>query len=140
MLISRVLSHDPSNTVVEAQIEASGQYLREQSADAVLALELAAQAVAAFVGLERKGGQGAARSGYIVGVPQMEFFGGDYYVGDRLRIAVALEFRDGPIGRFNFRIEDGTQLRAKGAVTVFEPSAEQSLEFGRNNEQEYRSE
>jgi predicted hotdog family 3-hydroxylacyl-ACP dehydratase len=121
IVISRVLAHRHQEALVEALIEESGQYVAEGIAAAPLALELAAQAVAALVGLERREGVGPAASGYVVGVQQMKFFGGDFRVGDRLEISVRLEFREGPVGRFGFEITDGSSIRTCGSLTVYEP-------------------
>lgn len=95
--------------------------MSEGRADAVLALELMAQAVAVHVGLKRRWSYGIPKAGYVVGVPRMDFFGGDYRVGDELEVHVRIDFHEGPVGRFDGRVTSQGQTRAEGSLTVFEP-------------------
>lgn len=97
------------------------QYVVDGRACAALALELMAQAVAVHVGLKRRSSGGTPRPGYIVGVPRMEFFGGDYQAGEVLEVSVRIDFHEGPVGRFNGEVSSAGRTRAEGSLTVFEP-------------------
>lgn len=121
VLLDRIVEHDDSSTKCWAFIHPSMQYVREGRADSALALELMAQAVAVHVGLGRRWSTGAPRAGYVVGVPRMEFFGGDYQVGEQLEVSVQIDFHEGPVGRFHGRVSSDGRTRAEGSLTVFEP-------------------
>lgn len=121
MLLERIAFHDDNATTCSAIVDASMQYVSGGRADAALALELMAQAVAVHVGLSRRWSTGVPRAGYVVGVPRMEFFGGDYRVGDKLEVSVQVDFHEGPVGRFHGRVSSAGRTRAEGSLTVFEP-------------------
>jgi predicted hotdog family 3-hydroxylacyl-ACP dehydratase len=121
VLLDRVVEHNDSETTCLAVVDPAMQYVRAGRADAALALELMAQAVAVHVGLKHQWSTGVPRAGYVVGVPRMDFFGGDYHVGERLEVFVRMDFHEGPVGRFEGRISCGGKTRAEGSLTVFEP-------------------
>lgn len=121
ILIDEVQSHTQEETECRAVIRSDLQYVKEGRADAALALELMAQTVAAHVGLQGRWSGGEARQGYVVGVPKMQFFGGDYRVGEALTIWVRVLFVEGPVARFEGRVQCGDTVRAEGSLTVFEP-------------------
>ncbi len=121
VLLSRVLFHDEQSTKCLAVVDSSMQYLEGDRADAALALELMAQGIAVHVSLERKWSSDAPRAGYVVGVPKMNFIGGDYREGDRLEVTVRPVFHEGPVGRFEGLVTCAGMMRAEGTLTVFEP-------------------
>lgn len=121
ILIEQVQSHTDEVTECLTVIRPELQYVREGRADAALALELMAQTVAAHVGLRGRWNGGEARQGYVIGVPKMCFFGGDYRVGEALSIWVRVLFVEGPVARFEGRVHCGAAVRAEGTLTVFEP-------------------
>lgn len=120
-MLDHVEKHDDRETTCFAIVDASMQYVREGRADAALALELMAQAVAVHVGLKHRWSTSTPRAGYVVGVPRMAFYGGDYRVGERLEVSVRLDFHEGPVGRFEGRVSSAGRTRAEGTLTVFEP-------------------
>jgi predicted hotdog family 3-hydroxylacyl-ACP dehydratase len=121
LLIDRVTHHDENETVCVAHIESTNQYVRDGVADAALALELMAQTVAAHVGLQNRWSGAKPRAGYVVGVPKMKFYGGDYLREDVITIRVRLSYHEGPVGRFDGVVMVGDMKRAEGTLTVFEP-------------------
>lgn len=121
VLLDGVVAHSEEETICAAQVHPEMQYVLEGRADAALALELMAQAVAVHVGLRGRWSGGIPRQGYVVGVPKMKFFGGDYQVGEKLEIRVRVVFVEGPVGRFEGEVLQGANLRAAGSLTVFEP-------------------
>lgn len=121
VLIERVTYHDENVTECTALIGERMQYLKDGKADAALALELMAQTVAAHAGLQNRWSEMAPRAGYVVSVPKMRFFGGDFSLGDALTIRVRLAYHEGPIGRFDGVVSLGDTKRAEGTLTVFEP-------------------
>lgn len=121
LLLDQVVAHDDTETECTARIGSEMQYVASGRADAALAMELIAQAVAVHVGLQNRWSGGAPRAGYVVGVPRMKFYGGDYCVGDVLSVRVHLDFHEGSVGRFDGVVRSGDVTRAEGTVTVFEP-------------------
>lgn len=121
VLLESIVSHDDNVTLCRARIDATMQYVKGGRADAALALELMAQAVAVHVGLNRRWSGGTPKAGYVVGVPRMDFFGGDYEVGDEIEVLVRIDFHEGPVGRFDGRVTVQGEKRAEGSLTVFEP-------------------
>jgi len=123
ILLSRVLEFQDEYCVCETVVERTMQYVVAGKADAALAVELMAQTVSVFVALQGQsnGSQSEPQVGYVVGVPKMQFWGGDYKEGTRLRISARVVFHEGPVGRFDVLVEEGSERRAQGALTVFEP-------------------
>ncbi len=123
LLLDEVVSHTPESSTCLVEIRDSMQYVTEGRADAVLALELMAQAAAAHVRLEELGRHVSPRVGYLVGVPNMSFWGGDYLVGQSLLVTVQVVFHEGALARFSGQVTHKDTLRAEGSFTVFEPPA-----------------
>lgn len=121
VLIDEVVEHHDEETRSVAVIHERMQYVSEGRVDAVVALELMAQTVAAHVGLRGRWSGDEPQQGYVVGVPKMRFFGGGYSVGDRLSVLVRAVFVEGPVARFEGEVRKGPALRAEGSLTVFEP-------------------
>lgn len=120
LLLDGVLSHDSAETVCCATVSVTMQYVENGKADAALSMELIAQAAAVRASLTRAESGATPRPGYVVSVPNMQFFGGDFSVGDVLEVAVRLERGQGSLGRFAGRVTSRGEPRAEGTLTVYE--------------------
>lgn len=124
-MLDRVLSHSSEEILCEATLSAAHPYLRERNVDAAISLELMAQSVAAHAALCQRETQPAQspRIGYIASVPLLEFSGGDFEIGDVLRITATPIHRDERIAQYQARVHTGETLRASGQLSVFLESA-----------------
>jgi len=127
LLLDRVVETSGEETVAETTIAPDMQYVRDGKVDASVALELMAQTVAAHVGMSGRWRDGEPGAGYVIGVPKMEFFGGDFEVGAVLRVTAKVIFHDGPVGRFEGAVFEAGEERARGNLTVYEPKKAEAM-------------
>ncbi|GEM_PF-1875559 len=120
LLLDRVLAHTAEQTSCIAVLEASTPYLVQGEIDVGVALELIAQTAAVHGGLAAKESQRQiAEAGYIVSIPHMKFFGGNFKRGDRLEISVCLQFLEGNLSRYEGRVWCGAEERARGTLLIY---------------------
>ncbi len=117
LLLDAVVEHGTERTVCSASVSATHPYLDVDRVDAVLSLELLAQAAAARAALESQG-RGEPRKGYVVAVPWLEFEGGAFTVGDELRVSVQPTHVGDALVKYSGEVSVWGELRARGELSV----------------------
>ncbi len=118
LLLSGVLRHSPGETACQAHIADNHPYLDGARVDAVLALEFMAQAIAVHAALE-PAFAGAPRTGYLLGSPSVEFFDGDFVVGDEIEITARPIHVGGSLAKYESEVRVRGTVRARGELSVF---------------------
>lgn len=120
-LIDKVVAATPSSITVEARLDRSSQFMIDGvGVLTYVGLEMMAQAVCAFDGLQRAGAGHAPEIGLLLGCRRYAAHRSILPLDDRLLIAAALTFNDGEIAAFECVIDDANGERlAEGTVTVY---------------------
>jgi predicted hotdog family 3-hydroxylacyl-ACP dehydratase len=87
----------------------------------VVCLEYMAQAVGAFVGLERRGRGLRPQIGYIVGVRSLTLHQAYLQRGARLKVCATLTWSDVETATFDATVTCDEQLVAEGQISVYQP-------------------
>lgn len=118
LLLSSVLRHSERETACQARIADDHPYLDGARVDAVLSLEFMAQTIAVHAALE-PAGAGAPRTGYVLGSPSLEFFDGDFVVGDEIEITARPIHVGGSLAKYESEVRVRGTVRARGELSVF---------------------
>lgn len=124
LLLDRVNTLSVDAVVCESQVTATWPFAKEGRVDGVVLLELMAQTMAAFVGLERRrrGVEGGPRVGYLVGAQGVLFHVPALAVGVTVSTEARMYWHEGPLARFECRVKEGTRALAEGVLTAYDGS------------------
>lgn len=87
----------------------------------VVCMEYMAQAVGAFVGLERRGRGLSPQIGYIVGVRSLTLHQAYLELGARLTVRATLTWSDLETATFEAKVECDGRPVAEGQISVYQP-------------------
>jgi len=124
--VSHVLSHSDRETSCGAAIHEAHPYLKDGRVDAVIALELMAQTIAARGGLAAHDPDTVLQpqTGYVLGAPSLEFLDGDFHLNDQLEITVRLVQQLGAMAQYEGEVRVSGSLRARGTLSVYVGAAQ----------------
>lgn len=128
-LIDEVLAYDAAAEAIRcgAVPRPGGVFVRDGKLPAITALEYMAQAVAAYVTLERLVRQGSdleqarPRVGYIVRARNLSLAVRHFEVGVPLSIRASMTWHDGATADFDCQVEIDERSAASVQLLVFEP-------------------
>lgn len=125
LLIDRVRDFAPPRITVEAQVRPDAWYAgRDGTMAAWLGIELMAQAVGAYSGLEARARGEPPRLGYLLGTRSYRCASARFSAGTPLRISASCQFRDDSgLGAFECELSDGERMLASATLKVFEQPA-----------------
>lgn len=106
----------------DAVIKADHPYARDGRVEALVGLEMMAQAVAALVGLEQRAAQQPPQVGYLVSATQLEFRCRWLSVGSRLVVGARTTWLDQGSGCFDCSVAEGSETLMAGGLTVVRSS------------------
>jgi predicted hotdog family 3-hydroxylacyl-ACP dehydratase len=96
-------------------------FMTEGRVRAVVCLEYIAQAIGAFVGLERRSRGLRPQIGYIVGMRTLVLHREYLERGSRLRVCATLTWSDRETATFDGTVDCEGQPIAEGQITVYQP-------------------
>ncbi len=112
----------PGHASCTAVLRDDGPFAVDGQVDAVVALEIMAQAVAACLGYQAfRGGEGV-RVGMIVGIRKMTLNRASFQVGERLTVVAECLRGDDTISRFQCETHIAGEAVATASMTVFHAS------------------
>jgi predicted hotdog family 3-hydroxylacyl-ACP dehydratase len=85
----------------------------------VVAIEWMAQTVGALVGLHDRSRAQQPRHGYLIAVPEAQFFVASFLVGDVLELKAHRTWGDATLGSFEAQVERRGQLAARAQLSVY---------------------
>ena len=121
LFVQSVLSEADDSIACEVSIPSACALVREGSALAVVGIEAAAQAAAAWEALQRSrgGGEAAARVGYLVAIRDVTFFVERIPADVPLQVCVELEAAALPLSHYRMELSlDGKPL-VRGSFATF---------------------
>jgi predicted hotdog family 3-hydroxylacyl-ACP dehydratase len=127
VLLDRVLDFGPPAGRCGVVLSEDCLYYRDGKVDALVGLEMLAQAVSAYVGLSRMQGGGQPRPGYLIGVPRAELHEATLPLGVELVAAVEEIWNEGGVGSFRGVLRHGELPLVEAQLSVFEPPVSGAL-------------
>ena len=127
LLLERVCDFTEDSVTCEGEITDGCPFVENGCVEALVTLELMAQTIAVFVGLEqrRRGAAGEQpRVGYLVGAQNVVFRVPSLSVGEQVLTEARLQWHEGPLARFACRVSDGTRALAEGVLTAYQSPAQ----------------
>jgi predicted hotdog family 3-hydroxylacyl-ACP dehydratase len=121
-LLDEVVTCDEQDVSCSARVTATCPFVRDSELPNVALLEYMAQAVGAFVTLERRrtaGGPPSPRIGYLVSAREVNFRVAALPVGKRFQVSAHLDWHERPMARFSCRVHADGQCLAEGQLTVY---------------------
>jgi predicted hotdog family 3-hydroxylacyl-ACP dehydratase len=126
-VLERVLACDEREVTCEAQVADDCPFVRAGELPGVALVEYMAQAIGAYVSLERRrtrGSQAKPRPGYLIGARDVELQVATLPTGERFEVTARLDWNDGQVARFSCRVAAGKRCLAQGRFTVYERDLE----------------
>lgn len=136
-LVTRVEAEPEDGLACAARVPARSAFVRNGTAPALVAIEMAAQAAAVFEALRRvplrredaprgergigndRAGEPGARLGYLVGARGVRFLSAGIPADDECRVAIRLAGVAGPLSTYRFEVARAGQDVATGAVSTW---------------------
>ena len=112
LLVDRLVSYDVSGVVVEVVLKEDAFFLNEDYVPAWVGIEYAAQAVAAWAGLQAIQGDKEAKIGLLLSCRRYKSTRPRFMLGEVLNVHTREEFSDGQMGAYSCSIYDeaGTEV------------------------------
>jgi|TARA_B110000503_G_scaffold44630_1_gene72881 predicted hotdog family 3-hydroxylacyl-ACP dehydratase len=110
LLIDNFLSYDNQGIVVDVTITEKSLFFKNGYVPAWIGLEYAAQAVAAWAGLQAKRKKHKTKIGLLISCHRYECTRSNFVLGEKLTITTKEEFRDRKMGSYYCVIKDKNQI------------------------------
>ena len=121
LLLDQVLSYEPPTVTCGLHLKEGALFVRNGQVSSAVGLEYMAQAIAAYVGMERRLAGLPPLHGYLVGARAFQVNVPHINVGNELQVSATLTWNDSHSGAFACRIERGAELVASAHLTVYQP-------------------
>jgi predicted hotdog family 3-hydroxylacyl-ACP dehydratase len=122
-LVDRLLEADDEHAVVEADIAADSDWVRDGGMPSWVGVELMAQAVAAWAGARARRAGRAVPVGFLLGTRRYDAHCAQFAAGSTLRITARRDFLgDNGLGVFDCHIDAAGARLAQARLSVFEPA------------------
>ena len=120
LMLAGVCEASEDRLVARAVVPRTSAFVSEGTAAPVVALEVAAQAAAAFEALRRglAGGPRAPRVGYLVGARDAAFSSAPP-VGSPVQVSIGLDAAVPPLSTYRFEVEAGAVAVARGVISTY---------------------
>ncbi len=106
LLVNRLVSYDVSGVVVEVVLKEDASFLNKDYVPAWVGIEYAAQAVAAWEGLQAIQGDKEAKIGLLLSCRRYKSTRPRFMLGEVLNVHARKEFSNGQMGTFSCSIYD----------------------------------
>ena len=112
LLVDRLVSYNLSEVVVEVVLKKDASFLNEDYVPAWVGIEYAAQAVAAWAGLQAIQGDKEVKIGLLLSCRKYKSTRPRFMLGEVLKVHSRKEFSDGKMGTYSCSIYDeaGTEV------------------------------
>ncbi len=119
--LQSIISEEQGALVALAAIPADCPLVEDGTVAAVVGLEAAAQAAAAWEALQRSrdGGEAAPRVGYLVALREVSFFTDRIPAEQTLRVVVRLDASAPPLSHYRMALYADRKLLAQGMIATF---------------------
>jgi len=125
ILLDEVTGYDHNSLFAEITITEDCLFLTPEGVPGHVGIEYMAQACGAYAGVHALDSGDPVRIGLLLGTRNYRVLVPHFRLGDRLRIAVAMIFRDEPVAAFACSITVGGKIAAEAELKVYEANDEQ---------------
>jgi predicted hotdog family 3-hydroxylacyl-ACP dehydratase len=122
ILLDNVEQADETHIECSVLLSERDPFMVQGRVRGVVCLEYMAQAVGAFVGLERRGRGLRPQIGYIVGLRSLKLHQAYLDRGDRLTVRASLTWSDLETATFEAAVACNGRAVAEGQITVYQPN------------------
>lgn len=123
LFVDQLLAADDNTVAVSATVRLGQLFAVDAGLPAWIGVELMAQAIAAWAGLQARRRGERVKLGFLLGTRRYEASCDHFAIGARLRIEAHCElFGDNGLGMFSCRILEGDAVLATANLSVFEPT------------------
>lgn len=117
--IDEVVSHQGDDVHCRLTVRESHVFVEAGRVEPVVAIEWMAQTVGALVGLYDRTRAQQPRPGYLIAVPEAQFFVEAFMVGDVLDLKAHRAWGDSTLASFEAQVERAGQLVARAQLSVY---------------------
>jgi predicted hotdog family 3-hydroxylacyl-ACP dehydratase len=117
--IDEVVHHQGDDVHCRLTVRESHVFVEAGRVEPVVAIEWMAQTVGALVGLYDRAVSERPRPGYLIAVPDAQFFVDIFEVGDVLEIKAQLSWGDSTLASFEAQVEREGKLTARAQLSVY---------------------
>jgi len=117
--IDDILAREEHEVRCLLTIRESHLFVEEGQVEPIVSVEWMAQAVAALVGMFDRDRALSPRPGYLIAVPEAEFFVDHFHVGDVLEIVAVRIWGDDTLASFEGSVQRGAELAARAQLSVY---------------------
>jgi predicted hotdog family 3-hydroxylacyl-ACP dehydratase len=125
ILLDEVSGYDDNSLIAAVTITEASLFLCPDGVPGYVGLEYMAQACGAYAGVHALESGEPVRIGLLLGTRDYRAVVPWFRLGDRLRIAVVMVFRDEPIAAFACRITIGGEVAAEAQLKVYQADDDQ---------------
>lgn len=119
LFLREIVAHDADSVTAWASVKEDSPYVAHDLADALLAIEIAAQAAAAHAGLVSGAGETGTRQGYLVGVKTLTLLAPSFATKTQIAIRVRLLGRAAQLATWSFVFGSPERPIAEGEISVW---------------------
>jgi predicted hotdog family 3-hydroxylacyl-ACP dehydratase len=125
ILLDKVSCYDDNSLIAAVTITEASLFLCPDGVPGYVGLEYMAQACGAYAGVHALESGEPVRIGLLLGTRDYRVMVPWFRLGDRLRIAVVMVFRDEPIAAFACRITIAGEVAAEAQLKVYQAGDDQ---------------
>lgn len=117
--IDEVVSHSGDDIECRLTVRDEHVFVQEGRVEPMVAIEWMAQTVGALVGLFDREKSQAPRPGYLIAIPEAEFYVERFCVGDTLDLFARRAWGDDTLASFEARVELAGKPAARAQLSVY---------------------
>lgn len=119
LFLREIVAHDADSVTAWASVPEDSPYVAHDLVDALLSIEIAAQAAAAHAGLAKEADGAGARQGYLVGVKTLTLSTPSFATRTRISVRVRLLGRAAQLATWSFVFGGPERPIAEGEISVW---------------------
>lgn len=123
LFLREVVTHDQGSLTALASVPDRSAYADAGAVDALLAIEIAAQAAAAHAGLQRSDARESPGTGFLVGIKTLDILAPSFLAEQKIEVRIRLLGRAQQLASWSFELGDPRSVIARGELSVWSGTA-----------------
>lgn len=117
--VDEVLAHEGDQVRCRLTLRSEHVFVERGQVDPVVSVEWMAQTVGALVGLYDRTKSITPRPGYLIAIPDAQFFVDSFQVGDVLELRARKAWGDATLASFEAQVERAGNVAARAQLSVY---------------------
>lgn len=117
--LDEVVAHEQDLVRCALALRKEHVFLEQGQVEAVVSIEWMAQTVGVLVGLYDRRRSLSPRPGYLIAIPEAEFFVEQFQLGDLLSLQARRVWGDETLGSFECQVERAGSIAARAQLSVY---------------------